>query len=148
MAAPAGPEHAREPGQPGCYVYGIVPADVEPAGHVRGVGDPPGLVELVRHGGLAALVSEVDLTRSLGTPDDLQAHAQILDATVVEVPVLPLRFGTVMATRDAVAGDLLAVYQEAFADALKEAEGRAQYVVKGRYVEQAPCGAALRGRVG
>jgi hypothetical protein len=41
-----------------------------------------------------------------------------------------------MATRDAVAGELLAVYQEALAVALKRAEGRAQYVVKGRYVEQ------------
>jgi hypothetical protein len=136
MAASTGPEQARELGPPGCYVYGIVPADVEPAGDVRGVGDPPGQVQLVRHGGLAALVSEVDLTRRLGTPEDLQAHARILDATAVEVPVLPLRFGTVMATKDAVAGDLLAVYQEAFAAALKQAEGRAQYVVKGRYVEQ------------
>jgi hypothetical protein len=137
MAAPAGPEYARELRQYGCYVYGIVPADVEPAGDIRGVGDPPGRIELIRHGGLAALVSEVDLTGRLGTPEDLQAHAKILDATVIEVPVLPLRFGTVMATRDAVAGDLLAAYQEAFAAALKQVEGRAQYVVKGRYVEQA-----------
>jgi hypothetical protein len=128
---------ARDLGQPGCYVYGIVPADVELAGEVRGVGDPPGRIELIRHGGLAALVSAVDLTAGLGTPADLRAHAQVLDTTVIEVPVLPLRFGTVMATKDAVAGELLAVFQEAFAAALAEAEGRAQYVVKGRYVEQA-----------
>jgi hypothetical protein len=42
--------------------------------------------------------------------------------------VLPLRFGTVMAAKDAVAGELLAVYQEAFAAALTEVESRAQYV--------------------
>ena len=136
MAAPTGPEDARNLGQPGCYVYGIVPADVELTGDVRGVGDPPGRIQLVRHGNLVALVSEVNLTRGLGTPDDLRAHAQVLDTAVIEVPVLPLRFGTVMATKDAVAGELLAVYQEAFAAALKQAEGRAQYVVKGRYVEQ------------
>jgi hypothetical protein len=137
MAAQEGQEEARDLGQPGCYVYGIVPADVEPAGDAHGVGNPPARVQLVRHGGLAALVSEVDLTVGLGSPQDLLAHAQILDTAVVEVPVLPLRFGTVMATRDAVAGELLAVYQEAFAAALKEVEGRAEYVVKGRYVEQA-----------
>jgi hypothetical protein len=85
----------------------------------------------------------VDLPRRLGTPEDLQAHAQILDATAVEVPVLPLQFGTVMATEEAVAGELLAVYQEAFAAALKQFEGRAQYVVKGRYVEQAVLAEAL-----
>ena len=143
MAALTGPEQARELGRPGCYVYGIVPADVEPAGDVRGVGDPPGRVQLVRHGGLAALVSEVDLAGRLGTPDDLQAHARILDATAVEVPVLPLRFGTVMTTKAAVAGELLAVYQEAFAAALEQVEGRAQYVLKGRYVEQAVLAEAL-----
>ena len=126
MAAPAGPEQARKRAQRGCYVYGIVPADVEPAADVRGVGDPPGLIQLIRHGDLAALVSEVDLTGRLGTPADLRAHARILDATAVEVPVLPLRFGTVMATKDAVAADLLVVYQEAFAAALADVEGRAQ----------------------
>jgi hypothetical protein len=143
MAAPTGREQARELGQSGCYVYGIVPADVELAADVRGVGDPPGRVQLVRHGGLGALVSEVDLTGKLGTPADLRAHAQVLDGAVVEVPVLPLRFGAVMATEDAVAGELLAVYQEAFAAALKDVEGRAQYVVKGRYVEQAVLAEAL-----
>ena len=134
---------ARDLGQPGCYVYGIVPADVELTGDVRGVGDPPGRIELVRQGGLAALVSEVNLTAGLGTPADLRAHAQVLDTTAVEVPVLPLRFGTVLAARDAVAGELLAAGQEAFAAALKEAEGRAQYVVKGRYVEHAVLAEAL-----
>ncbi len=143
MAAPAAPEGARGLGQSACYVYGIVPADVDRTGDVRGVGDPPARVQLVRHGGLGALVSAVDLPGRLGTPEDLQAHAQILDATAVEVPVLPLQFGTVMATEEAVAGELLAVYQEAFAAALKQFEGRAQYVVKGRYVEQAVLAEAL-----
>lgn len=39
--------------------------------------------------------------------------------------------------QDTVAGSLLVVRQEAFAAVLKQAEGRAQYVVEGRYVEQA-----------
>ena len=137
MAVPAGPKQPSEQEPSGCYVYGIVPADVEPAADVAGVGDPPARVQLVRQGSLAALVSEVDLTRRLGTPEDLRAHAQILDAAVIEVPVLPLRFGTVMGSKDAVAAGLLAVYQEAFAAALKQVDGRAQYMVKGRYVEQA-----------
>jgi Gas vesicle synthesis protein GvpL/GvpF len=57
--------------------------------------------------------------------------------------VLPVRFGTVMAAKDAVAGDLLAACQEALAAALTEAEGRAQFVVQGRYVEQAMLAEAL-----
>ena len=143
MAAQAGPEGARDLGPSGCYLYGIVPADVVLASDVRGVGDPPTRVQLIRHGGMGALVSVVDLTRGLGTPEDLRAHAQVLDATAVEVPVLPLRFGMVMATEEAVAEALLAVHQEAFAAALKQFEGRAQYVLKGRYVEQAVLAEAL-----
>ncbi|MEV1143459.1 GvpL/GvpF family gas vesicle protein, partial [Micromonospora sp. NPDC049799] len=45
----------------GLFVYGIVPSDVEPTPDAPGVGDPPGEVTAVRHGELAALVSEVPL---------------------------------------------------------------------------------------
>lgn len=52
----------------GTYIYGLVPADVEVSEDVLGVGDPPGEVRLVRHGEIAALVSEVPLDGRLGTP--------------------------------------------------------------------------------
>ncbi len=42
-----------------------------------------------------------------------------------------------MTDEDAVAEELLAAHAEEFAAALEELEGRAQYVVKGRYVEEA-----------
>ena len=121
----------------GIYVYGIIPADVELAAETPGVGDPPGQVRVVRSDGLAALVSEVDTSRPLGSPQDLVAHEQIVDATAAEVPVLPARFGAVMSSEEEVAEDLLAANHDEFDDALEELEGRAQFVVKGRYVEQA-----------
>jgi hypothetical protein len=121
----------------GIYVYGIIPADVEMAAETPGVGDPPGQVRVVRSDGLAALVSEVDTSRPLGSPQDLVAHEQIVDATAAEVPLLPARFGAVMSSEEEVAEDLLAANHDEFDDALGELEGRAQFVVKGRYVEQA-----------
>ena len=121
----------------GIYVYGIIPADVELAAETPGVGDPPGQVRVVRSDGLAALVSEVDCSRPLGSPQDLVAHEQIVDATAAEVPVLPARFGAVMASEEEVAEDLLAANHDEFEDAIQELEGRAQFVVKGRYSEQA-----------
>ena len=121
----------------GIYVYGILPADVELAAEMPGVGDPPGQVRVVRSGGLAALVSEVDTSRPLGSPQDFVAHEQIVDATAAEVPVLPTRFGAVMASEESVAEELLVANHDEFDDALEELEGRAQFVVKGRYVEQA-----------
>ncbi|MEU7893674.1 GvpL/GvpF family gas vesicle protein [Nonomuraea sp. NPDC049152] len=119
----------------GCYIYGVVPAEVEVDHEAKGVGDPPAPVRVVRHGKIAALVSDIKLGRPLGTPQDLLAHEQLLDATAAEVPVLPIRFGAVVATSDAVVEEFLAPYHDDFAAALAELEGRAQYVVKGRYVE-------------
>jgi hypothetical protein len=108
-----------------------------------GVGDPPGQVRVVHSDGLVALVSEVDVAKPLGSPEDLTAHQQIVDATAAEVPVLPVRFGAVMPSEEAVAEELLGANHDEFIDALKEIEGRAQFVVKGRYVEKAILGEVL-----
>ncbi len=125
------------------YVYGIVPSDVETDAEVKGIGDPPSPIDTVRHGDIAALVSEIAVDRPLGTPEDLTAHARILDASASEVPVLPLRFGAVLTDRDAVTKELLAEHHDEFAAALAELEGKAQYLVKGRYDERAILGEIL-----
>jgi len=123
--------------QTGIYVYGILPADVELTSEMPGVGDPPGQVRVVHSDGLAALVSEVDVTRPLGSPEDLRVHKEVLDASATELPVLPLRFGAVLASEDAVAEELLAANHDEFTTAISELDGRAEYVVKGRYVQEA-----------
>ncbi|HEX4657056.1 MAG TPA: GvpL/GvpF family gas vesicle protein, partial [Streptosporangiaceae bacterium] len=123
--------------QTAVYVYGILPGDIELTAQMHGVGDPPGEVRVVRCGDLAALVSEVDVSRPLGSPGDLAAHEEILDASAADAPVLPMRFGAVVASEDAVAHDLLEDHRDEFTRALEELDGLAQYVVKGRYVEQA-----------
>lgn len=121
----------------GIYLYGILPGDIELTSDMTGVGDPPGEVRVVRSGDLAALVSEVDVSGPLGSPDDLAAHKEILDASAADAPVLPMRFGAVVASEDAVTRELLDEHHDEFARALAELDGKAQYVVKGRYVEQA-----------
>jgi Gas vesicle synthesis protein GvpL/GvpF len=123
--------------QKGIYVYGVLPADVQLTGEMTGVGDPPGQVRVVHADGVAALVSDVDVAKPLGSPEDLIAHQQILDAIAAEVPVLPARFGAVLASEEEVTYDLLGANRDEFADSLTELDGLAQYVVKGRYVEQA-----------
>jgi hypothetical protein len=126
----------RDAAHKGCYVYGIVNADVEVLPQARGVGDPPVPVEVVSDGVVGALVSDVDVDEPLGRPEDLLAHERLLDAVVVEAPVLPLRFGALMTDREAVVKELLVPHDDEFADALGELAGRAQYVTRARYVEQ------------
>jgi hypothetical protein len=118
----------------GIYVYGILPGDIEVAADMPGVGDF-GPLRVVCCDGLAALISEVDMSRRLGAPDDRRTHREILDATATAVPVLPLDFGTILAGEDAVTEELLAAHHDEFADALNRLEGRAEFLVRGRYVE-------------
>jgi gas vesicle protein GvpL/GvpF len=114
-----------------CYVYGIVPEDVELDPGARGVGEPPGRVGLVRHGDIAALVS--DVSGPLRRPGDLLAHQALLDGAAAEVPVLPVRFGSVVADPAAVEEQLLRRHHDDFAAALAELEGRAEYVIEARH---------------
>jgi hypothetical protein len=138
MPAPGSSEQpGGEHGAVGYYVYGIVPGDVETNGDVQGVGEPPARVELVRHRDIAALISEIDTSQPLGRPNDLMVHQQLLDAASGEAPVLPVRFGAVVASREAVTDELLVPHYEEFLAALSNLEEAAEYVIKGRYVEDA-----------
>jgi hypothetical protein len=117
----------------GVYIYGIMPGDIEIEAGVAGVGEPPGEIRAVRHRDLAALVSDVRLDRPLGRPEDLIAHQEVLDASALEVPVLPIRFGSVVTDDEAVAGELLGPHHDEFAAELGRLEGTAEFVVRGRY---------------
>jgi hypothetical protein len=129
------------------FVYGVVPADVEPTEDAVGIGDPPGEVTVVVHDELAALVSEVDLEQPMGRPADLTAYQELLDATAAVAPVVPVRFGTVVTGPDAV-HDLLDAHRDQFRATLDEFEGRAQYIVRGRFHEPELIGALLDGNPG
>jgi hypothetical protein len=128
---------AQTTGTTAVYVYGIMPADVELEPGTTGVGDPPGEVRVVRSGDLAALVSDVETDRPLGRPEDLQMHEELLDASAADVPVLPLRFGAVISDDKAVAEELLGAHHDEFMAALDQLEGHAEYVLRGRYAEDA-----------
>src|SRR4051812_22580160 len=92
----------------GYYIYGIVPSDVEVTQDARGIGDPPSDVEVIPHREIAALVSPIAIARPIGQPADLTAHEHLLDGAAAKVPVLPMRFGAVVTSQDAVVEELLA----------------------------------------
>ncbi|MGW4894033.1 GvpL/GvpF family gas vesicle protein [Kitasatospora sp. NPDC004240] len=129
-----------------CYVYGIVPGNA-PAPSDTGVGSPPRPVTLIRYGRVAALVSGVDRGRPLGTPDDLRAHARVVNTLAAEGrAVLPFRFGGVVRDADAVAGELLGPFEERFATALDGLGGYSQYTVRGDYRKERVLREILAGR--
>ncbi|AUA09600.1 gas vesicle protein [Streptomyces sp. SID8382] len=123
-----------------CYVYGVVMGDRadESVKGLPAVGDPDAPVTLVRHGGQAAVVSEVPVDKPLGTPEDLRTHARVLDHLAAQgSPVLPFRFGTVMPDIAAVTDELLTEGHDDFARGLDRLRGRAQLTVRARYEQDA-----------
>ncbi|NUR47462.1 MAG: GvpL/GvpF family gas vesicle protein [Hamadaea sp.] len=127
-----------------CYVYGVVPADVEIDEEVRGVAAPPARVQVIRRGRVAGLVSEIDRDRPLGRPDDLVAHKQVLDMVAAVAPVLPMRFGAVAPSAEVIADELLDAHQDELAADLDDIEGYAEYVLHGRYDSEALLAAVLQ----
>jgi hypothetical protein len=116
-------------------VYGIVPADTRVPAGLSGVGG--GEVFVVRHGGVAGVVSEVPVDRALGTREDLLAHEDVVESLTKEVTTLPLRFGAVVTTADALVDEMLVPYHDWFGTVLADLRERLEYAVVGVYVEDA-----------
>ncbi|TDD48148.1 GvpL/GvpF family gas vesicle protein [Saccharopolyspora elongata] len=121
----------------GIYVYGILGSSYALPDDLASIGDDETPVRLVSHEGLAAAISEVNLNRPLGTPDDLRSHEEVLDTIAAERTVLPMRFGAVVSSVDAVVDELLAQHHELFEAALAELDGTVQFTVGGRYLDSA-----------
>jgi hypothetical protein len=148
-------KRSTKPSTNGYYIYGVVLGDVDVVADAKGVAGAP--IEAVRSGDIAALVSPAQLDRPIGDRSDLTAHKEILDSTVIEVPVLPVRFGAVVSSREAVVDELLQPYHDEFAEALHQLAREVQYVVHARYIEptimrdifdESPDAARLRDQIG
>jgi hypothetical protein len=91
-------------------------------------------VALLGHGTISAIISRVRADHPLGTPADVRAHAHVLAVMSQAVPVLPLRFGAVMADGDAIVAELLGPHHDTFAASLARLEGHQQFTIKGKYI--------------
>jgi hypothetical protein len=110
------------------HVYGVIAA-----------GDAGGLpagVRRVVHGDLVAIVADAD-SASVRAASALRQHWSILEQVIQETTVLPIRFGTVVASDDAVVADFLAPAHDALRAGLDELAGKVQVTVKGTYAEEA-----------
>lgn len=114
------------------YVYGV--AATAPGKQVMEDGIAGTAVRPVEHGSLVALTSRLE-RRSL-SPGDLRAHWLVLERAFAQGTVLPLRFGTVLESEDAVRERLLAANADHLSALLGEMAGLAQLNVKGRYHEE------------
>ena len=137
------------------YLYGIAPAAERTNVEAPGVGEEHGGVRRIVHRDLVALVSDVD-EGPLVAARGLRAHWRVLEEAVATATVLPVRFGTVMESDDAVVERFLAPRHDSLVAQLAELSGKVQLSVKGFYdeeqllrgvLESSPAVAKMRERV-
>lgn len=124
----------------GLWIYGVMDGDTDAPQAGLGV-DGSAPVELLRHAGLAALVSAVPLADFGEQPlrdalEDLErvaalarAHDHVLEAALAAGTVIPFRMCTIYATAEHVR-QMLESRQSAFSAALRRLSGSAEWGVK------------------
>ncbi|HEY3561151.1 MAG TPA: GvpL/GvpF family gas vesicle protein [Kribbella sp.] len=118
----------------GCYVYGIVAAELVLPSDLVGVDDQA--VTAIPYGDIAAVISGADTERAQAGRKELLAHGHVLDSIAARGPVIPVRFGSLMEAREAVERDVLAPGHDRYRALLDELTGHSQFTVKARYDEQ------------
>lgn len=111
-------------------LYAVVPADAT-ASERRGL--LGGQLQTIR-GALAAVIAEESSERLDATGDESRAFAKIICDLAATIPMLPIRFPTMLPTRSAVLAELQAK-EAAWRQRLTELDGLAEVVVRAQETE-------------
>jgi hypothetical protein len=117
------------------WVYGVVPAGAALEELERREGLPD--VWVVEAGDLGAIVGNAPDGDAKETRNQALAHARVLEAAVVDAPVVPFRFGIMVPGDQEVGSDLLDAYHDNLAPLLERVESRLQMTLKVYYREDA-----------
>jgi hypothetical protein len=125
--------------QQNTWIYGIVPAGVsleELEQRRERINADVWVVEL---GDLAAIVSSAPAENDAkALRDQALAHARVLEAAIIDAPVVPFRFGNVVPGGDEVIGnELLQARHDEFAQQLEKLKNYIQMTIKINYNEDA-----------
>ncbi|MBS1869301.1 MAG: GvpL/GvpF family gas vesicle protein [Actinobacteria bacterium] len=116
------------------WVYGVVPAHAAMR-ELERRGDRLPEVWVVEAGDLGAIAGPAPAQDEQGTRDQALAHARVLEAAVVDAPVVPFRFGIMVPETEDVGDELLLPQHDELAQLLARVEGRIQMTLKAYYDE-------------
>jgi hypothetical protein len=117
------------------YVYGVMWADAAREQARAGIGSAD--VRPLSSDDLAALTSPLADPNVRAKRRELLAHSEVLGTALERGTVLPLSFGTVFESADAVVRDFLVPRREELRKLLRELEGHVELRVKAFYREEA-----------
>jgi hypothetical protein len=116
------------------WVYGVVPAGAALKELERRADRLPE-VWIVETGDLGAIVGNALNGDETATRNQALAHARVLEAAVVDTPVVPFRFGIMVPGDREVGTDLLQAFHDELGQFLKKVEDRLQMTLKVYYHE-------------
>lgn len=116
------------------YVYGVMPASAVADVDETGIGGRPLYGVVI--GDIAALVSEIPELEPVAGREELRIHARVLEQALEHGTVLPMRFGVVMASEEAVRRDLLERHADELTAQLAELDGLIELRVRAVYEEE------------
>jgi Gas vesicle synthesis protein GvpL/GvpF len=119
----------------GVYCYGVTWADAAPPDRATGVGGEA--VGAVVAGDVAALTSPVASTKVRAKRRDLLNHSEVLAAALERGAVLPLRFGVVFESEEALVERFLSPRGAELSALLRRFEGCVELTVRASYEEDA-----------
>lgn len=115
------------------YVYALARAGALDPEDLNEPGLAGEAVELAGHGDVVALVSPLGDHRPRSSRADVSAHHRVVEAAAEHATVVPLQFGVVEPSAEAVADELLAPRAEEFAALLDRLDGCAELRLKAVY---------------
>jgi hypothetical protein len=118
------------------WVYGVVPAGAS-LEELERRSDRLPEVWVVESGELAAIAGRAPEQGARGTRDQALAHARVLEAAIVDAPVVPFRFGIMVPGDQEVGTDLLDARRDELTQLLKKVERWLQLTLKAYYDEEA-----------
>ena len=112
----------------GTYVYGITKAAFHPP--MKGGGVEGRLVRQIERGPVSALVGDAPAGPIKASRRNLMAHSTVLQHAAAEGCVLPMRFGVVMPSDEAVIEELLAPHEHVLVEQLDAFEQHVELDLK------------------
>jgi Gas vesicle synthesis protein GvpL/GvpF len=118
------------------WVYGVVPAGARLKELKRRSDRLPADIRVLEVDDLGAIVGDAPPQDAKATRDQALAHARVLEAAVLDAPVVPFRFGMVLPD-DSAGSELLRPWHDRLAQLLEAVKDRVQLTLKATYHEDA-----------
>ena len=116
-----------EPDKPmGKYLYGIIRASEPPQIQTRGIGELGSAVTTVSYMSLAAVISDSPIIVFENSRRNMMAHTLVLEEVMRDFTLLPVRFGTIAHSAEAIQEQLLHRRYDELNQLLGEMEGRVE----------------------